>query len=377
MYFRVQLSLKSRVQYVTLEGFKTVKTVLRELFPHDEGYELKLHPQATSGSMTPSVASSAAIRMDEDRTISSYRLKEGDKIVVTNKVTQTGIWRSVGGQQMAVIIRCPNNGVTKTIKFNPSITMYEIKLFFIQKVNLYVAPRLYGIYIEFTPEITEDDLVKNESQTLESFPLPTPVRLTCKALPRQPIKLFGVDPSTLPMVNDMGYEVPEVLAILRELLQSKNGLVSEGIFRKAGSELEMKVLRQQMENGENIVCDNIHSVATMLKRWFKELPQRILAHIDIKTLVDTNQKLSVFSSLSPLSSSMLNWLLAVLLIPVKSIDTTLMDPKNIGSLLYFQIIIIVTCMMKLVLLLLLLLFNYYGDNIETMKLSNKCILIYQ
>ena len=315
-----------------MQGYKTIKVITQELFPKDENiYELKL---ITGNQLAQQFTTTrgVGIRMDPERTLASYRLKEGDKILVSVAVTQTGIWRSVGGsEQIAVIIRCPNNGISKTMKFAPTTPISEVKLTFLQKVNLYVAPRLYGMYIEFTSDWNEDDLVTNEKATLSTFPLPTPARLICKAIPRQARPVFGVNPATLPMVTDLDCSVPEVVVILKELLQTKQGLYSEGIFRKAGSELEMKVLKQQIENGENIVCDNIHSVATMLKRWYKELPERILVNVDIKTLVDNNQKCTLQSHINPVYASLLTWLFRLLLIPVQHYETTLMDPKNLGT----------------------------------------------
>ena len=331
IYYRVPLIHNNNQQFVTLKGYKTIKVLLKELFPIDQlNYELKLI--TANQSNVPLNARGLGIRMEPDRTLSSYRIKEGDRLLVSNLVTQTGIWRTFGGEsQIVAIISCPDNGISKSIKFLPDDQIKIVKYTFIQKVKLFVAPRLYGIYIQLGTDV-EEDLI-GDTLTLSSFPLPTPARLTCKCLPRKPMKLFGVDPSTLPIVTDMGCDVPEVLIILKELLEVKNGLISEGIFRKAGSELEMKVLKQQLENGENVVGQNIHSVATMIKRWFKELPQRILVGIDPVQLTESeNAKLNVLNVLSPFYSSMLLWLFRLILVPVRNQETSLMDPKNIGTL---------------------------------------------
>lgn len=48
------------------------------------------------------------------------------------------------------------------------------------------------------------------------------------------VQVFGVDPSQLPFVEDHGFKVPKVLALLRKSLEEHKGLEEVGIFRLAG-----------------------------------------------------------------------------------------------------------------------------------------------
>jgi len=90
-------------------------------------------------------------------------------------------------------------------------------------------------------------------------------------------KVFGVDPSTLPQVQDQGYLVPKVLSLLRQNLVINKGLESEGIFRLSGNETEIKELKlainmDQFDPTRNI---DVYTSSSLIKRWFGELPKKI------------------------------------------------------------------------------------------------------
>lgn len=64
---------------------------------------------------------------------------------------------------------------------------------------------------------------------------------------------------------DNGIEVPEILVMLKDILFVMDGLVEEGVFRKAGLESEMAVLREKIDAGEPFTSYNPHSIATLMK----------------------------------------------------------------------------------------------------------------
>ena len=377
IYYRVPLILNDNEQFVTLKGYKTIHLILTELFPVDKNsYEMKL---ITANQINPVNGIGLGLRMDLNRTLNSYRIKDGDKLQVSTIVSQTAVYQSFGGDsQIVVIISCPNNGICKTMKFPPSSDVRTVKHTFFFKGKLFVAPILFGVYLplpsnknninninnnnskrsnsgnkinmnnilEYNNE--NEELIVDERRALSSLSLPTPARFSCKYIERKPTKLFGVDPTTLPLVNDMGCDVPEVLVILKQLLEVQDGLIAEGIFRKAGSEIEMKYLKEKLENGENVVGLNIHSIATVIKRWFKELPQRILMTVNVNLLIGSQEaRLNVFTVLSPFYSSLLRWLFRLIAIPTLHHSSSLMDTKNICLFFLFlqttlNIILIIT-----------------------------------
>ena len=77
--------------------------------------------------------------------------------------------------------------------------------------------------------------------------------------------VFSVDANTLPLVSDLGVEVPEVLVDLRDMLMLLDPMEEEGIFRKAGNEVEMKRMIDQFNKGLPVQCVEVHSVATLIK----------------------------------------------------------------------------------------------------------------
>lgn len=93
------------------------------------------------------------------------------------------------------------------------------------------------------------------------------MELICKKklLPKR--QWYGVEPSSLPLMKDPdnGLCVPQVLLILKDILDLLDGYKSEGIFRKAGLESEMTSLKTQLSDGVPIFTDNQHTIGTMLK----------------------------------------------------------------------------------------------------------------
>ena len=68
--------------------------------------------------------------------------------------------------------------------------------------------------------------------------------------------------------KENGLVVPDVILLLKDCLKKLSGYSTEGIFRKAGLESEMKTLKETINNGSPFVCDNVHSIATLLKVFF-------------------------------------------------------------------------------------------------------------
>lgn len=328
IYYRLPLKLLDmNEQYVTLKGYKTVAVILTELLPKGSGAaEFEMHLLI---SPHPADTAVTKLRMNPDRTLSSYRIKESDKLMITKITSEREQWKQYAGdeEKIVVIVRCPHNFISKTLKFHQKTKLRTVRNVFIQKAKLFVAPCMYNMYYF---DASNQQQRMDDELPLSAYEMPTPARLTCELRPRSATKLFGVDASTLPMTTDLGCQVPEILMILREMLEVKNGLISEGVFRKAGSELEMKVVKEKLENAEFVQAQDIHSVATLIKRWFKELPSRMLVGLEYGKFNTREMKLSIFNHLSPCYSSMLLWLFRLILVTVRNKDTSLMDPKNLG-----------------------------------------------
>ncbi len=86
---------------------------------------------------------------------------------------------------------------------------------------------------------------------------------------------FGQDLTTVPVVYIDGYgEVPEVLVGLGEQLRAHDGFSKEGIFRVAASKARLVTAKAAIDaTGSFDECDCAHTVANLIKQWFRELPQ--------------------------------------------------------------------------------------------------------
>ena len=139
-----------------------------------------------------------------------------------------------------------------------------------EKANIKDVKWFYGIYLNVGGEVQE----MAPDWTLATFPLPAPARLEFRKRTRPAINWFGADPETLPQIRDPdnGLMVPEILVILKDMLISQEGIETEGVFRKAGLESEMIVLKEKINAGDYFFSDNCHSIATLLKVCFYFFP---------------------------------------------------------------------------------------------------------
>ena len=105
-----------------------------------------------------------------------------------------------------------------------------------------------------------------------------------------------------------------------------NGMETEGIFRLAGLESEMAVLKTKIEKGQTFQCLNPHSIATLIKRWYKELPGRLLE--DLKSETSNEILLNLHTELSDIEYRLFNWLICLLLQVSENEEKNKMDGKN-------------------------------------------------
>jgi len=268
---------------------------------------------------------STALGLEYDRTLASYRVGSKDTLLFFPVMSRAQRWKSEG-EQIPVIISAPDFQMQKAFKFPPTITFRQILEQFISKCNTPVVVRLFAIFLD----IAGADELMDDNIQLGNLPLPTPVRLKCKARPRPVQQYFGVDPANLPMTTDMGIEVPEILPLLRDVLMLLDPFQQEGIFRKSGNETEMKQIIKSLNSGGAFISDNPHSVATLIKRWYKDLPKRIFAGLHKSILDDKTRCLNLYPELSPLESNLAKWLFELLVDTTEHAEVNKMSPNNLG-----------------------------------------------
>lgn len=313
-----------------MDSHLTIARLVDQIAPNDTdtAYELIL----IASTNDKEIHNGIGVKMNPHRTLRSYRLKEKDILLFRKEVTDNEIWRTVAGnQELAVMMKIPEpHNVSKTMKVSCQIKIKELKAQFLKKAFLHVPPCTYGVFANFS-EFKEEELIEDHLP-LSTINLPLPMRLNCKLLFRTPQKCFGTNPYHLEVMNDDGLEVPRTLVILKELLEINNGFATEGIFRRAGSESTMKTIKTALEEGKEIQTRDVHSVATLIKRWFKELPARLLVHpsVELPVLVnDKNQKIRIQELLPSLYSHLLSWLFSICLKVMDNYAESKMDAKNL------------------------------------------------
>lgn len=95
--------------------------------------------------------------------------------------------------------------------------------------------------------------------------------------------IFGAHLSSVLQRPDTENGIPAVVRVLIAKLQANNyeGMRGEGVFRVPGDQREMQEIRKNINQGSEMTalvdsCSNLHSVAGLLKMYFRELPLPLL-----------------------------------------------------------------------------------------------------
>ncbi|XP_053553941.1 rho GTPase-activating protein 11A [Bombina bombina] len=106
-----------------------------------------------------------------------------------------------------------------------------------------------------------------------------------------PGKVFGISLHSLPQSHLPDYgSIPTILVdICKHLEQHAH---TEGLFRKSGSVVRLKLLKAKLDSGENCLSDSLPcDVAGILKQLFRELPEPVL-HTDLQDAFFKAQQLA-------------------------------------------------------------------------------------
>jgi hypothetical protein len=144
---------------------------------------------------------------------------------------------------------------------------------------------------------------------------------------------------------------------MRKSLYDKNALEQEGLFRLAGDELEMNLIKKQVSDGSYTDCVDVNAVATLIKvctmtfverahararsltrvqqRWFGELPVRVFAAMprsEYERCVGDETACTTFPDrLAEPHRTLFLWFAAILFDVVKRQHINKMGPGNLGT----------------------------------------------
>jgi hypothetical protein len=231
------------------------------------------------------------IMLEPKRTVASYRMNSGTQLHFKREedsVTSKRRSQRLAGltKGICLTVEAPALGVKKTFQFAHNTSIAEVIKTFTRTCKVADMSN-YSLFVPASngnPERMMEHLLKLSDYNLDNM-----ANLLYKARPDtggetltpkptvEPDKNFGVDPETLPKVDDRSFLVPTVLAQLRQTLYEKEGPQQEGVFRLAGDEMEMLQLKKKLGDGTYEGSNDINTVATLIKRWFGELPVRVFS----------------------------------------------------------------------------------------------------
>jgi len=145
--------------------------------------------------------------------------------------------------------------------------------------------------------------------------------------------VFGVDPTSLEIAEDEGYKVPSILALMKRALIENDGLAQEGIFRLAGEQTEIKRLKEIMNKKEFETSNDINTIASLIKIWFRELPTPILNALPAESIFyssDINDCVNAFNTLPEPQKTLLDWLLHLLIMTATNSSVNKMSAQNLA-----------------------------------------------
>lgn len=153
------------------------------------------------------------------------------------------------------------------------------------------------------------------------------VRIRCET------GVFGVEPASLEMEMDSGYNVPSILVAMKRSLVEYGGLKQEGIFRLAGEQTEIKRIKEVMNKKEFTESNDINSIASLIKIWFRELPTPILNCVPAEAIFYSNDLagcIKAFDDLPDLQKTLLSWLMELLMSVAQYSKENKMTSQNLA-----------------------------------------------
>jgi hypothetical protein len=153
--------------------------------------------------------------------------------------------------------------------------------------------------------------------------------------------VFGVDPMELELVHVCRGNatkgtattslVPRVLVLMKTYLYDQGGLDVEGIFRIAADEREMPQVRTALNRGEFVSCTDINCISTLIKVFFRHLPQPLLTEIPTEILLNVVKEKDSHAAMNHMSKTtkdLLMWIVELMCDVVAHSSANKMSPHS-------------------------------------------------
>lgn len=152
---------------------------------------------------------------------------------------------------------------------------------------------------------------------------------------------FGVPLEVVPKrrVSPYSARIPAVLEMMKQYLIENGGLEIEGIFRLAPDKDECQEVKQQINSGSFLDCEDLNILANLIKVWFRELPTGLFNSFTEKQILRVNATacmediIDVVESAEEPHRSLTYWLLDLMIQVVENEKVNKMSAKNMAIVL--------------------------------------------
>lgn len=165
------------------------------------------------------------------------------------------------------------------------------------------------------------------------LPVEFELEIPCQ-VPSASASVFGVSPESMQCgYDEKGNSVPKILLLMQHRLYSQDGLKAEGIFRITPENSQEEHVREQLNRG--VVPDDIdvHCLASLIKAWFRELPEGVLDSLSPEQVLHCNtdeQCVELVKLLPSTQVALLSWVVELMADVVEEEDSNKMNARNIA-----------------------------------------------
>ncbi|XP_061374097.1 rho GTPase-activating protein 1-like [Gastrolobium bilobum] len=157
-------------------------------------------------------------------------------------------------------------------------------------------------------------------------------------VPRRPpsasATVFGVSTESMQLSYDKrGNSVPTILLLMQRHLYAQGGLQAEGIFRINADNRQEEYVRDALNRGLVPEGIDVHSLAGLIKAWFRELPTGILDSLSPEQVMrcQTEEDCAELARQLPhTEASLLNWAINLMADVVQQEHVNKMNARNIA-----------------------------------------------
>ncbi|KAI4386124.1 hypothetical protein MLD38_004084 [Melastoma candidum] len=152
--------------------------------------------------------------------------------------------------------------------------------------------------------------------------------------PSASARVFGVSAESMQLSYDSrGNSVPTILLLMQRRLYAQGGLEAEGIFRINGENGQEEYVRDQLSRGVLPEGIDVHSLAGLIKAWFRELPTGVLDSLSPERVMQsqTEEECAELARTLPVTeAALLDWAIN-LMADVAQMETyNKMNARNIA-----------------------------------------------